>query len=106
MALLPLNLQPCQTLPCDPCLPPNPHNTLLQATDAANAAYCPIKAELCAAAGIKETDVLLFEPQTTTTRPAYAVWVDDKNQRIVWGFRGTTDLNVSSSRSSCVVRHY
>jgi hypothetical protein len=41
--------------------------------------------------------VLIFEPQTTTTRPAYAVWVDKENKRIIWGFRGTTDLNVSCS---------
>lgn len=68
-----------------------------QATDAANAAYCPVKSELCAAAGVKEADVLIFEPQTTTTRPAYAVWVDKENKRIIWGFRGTTDLNVSCS---------
>lgn len=68
-----------------------------QATDAANAAYLPTKAELCKAAGVTEADVLLFEPDTNTTRPAHAVWVDQKNWRIVWGFRGTTDLNVSSS---------
>jgi hypothetical protein len=54
-----------------------------------------VKEELCAAAGISPEDVLLFEPQTTTTRPAYAVWVDKQHKRIVWGFRGTTDLNVS-----------
>lgn len=44
---------------------------------------------------MKESDILLFEPQTTTTRPAYAVWVDEDNTRLIWGFRGTTDLNVS-----------
>jgi hypothetical protein len=75
--------------------PPKKPTALLQATDAANAAYCPVKAELCAAAGVQESDVLIFEPQTTTTRPAYAVWVDKENKRIIWGFRGTTDLNVS-----------
>lgn len=71
-----------------------------QATDAANAAYLPKKAELCKAAGVTEADVLLFEPDTNTTRPAYAVWVDEKNRRVVWGFRGTTDLNVSRSSSA------
>jgi hypothetical protein len=58
-----------------------------QATDAANAAYCGEKAELCKAAGIQPEDVLLFEPETTTTRPAYAVWVDKEHKRIIWGFR-------------------
>eukprot|EP00878_Enallax_costatus_P025754 GHUV01027581.1.p1 GENE.GHUV01027581.1~~GHUV01027581.1.p1 ORF type:complete len:197 (+),score=43.74 GHUV01027581.1:245-835(+) len=67
---------------------------LVKATNAAAAAYCPTKAELCAAAGIAESDILLFEPQTTTTRPAYALWVDRENSRLIWGFRGTTDLNV------------
>jgi hypothetical protein len=67
----------------------------LQATDAAAAAYCPSRKELCEAAGISDVDLLLLEPETTTTRPAYAVWVDAPNKRIVWGFRGTTDLNVS-----------
>jgi hypothetical protein len=71
-----------------------------QATDAANAAYLSEKSELCKAAGVSEADVLLFEPETNTTRPAYAVWVDKKNKRIVWGFRGTTDLNVSDSSST------
>jgi len=69
---------------------PLPINLLVephQATDAANAAYCPDKAELCKLAGIEPEDLLVFEPQTTTTRPAYAVWVDSKNKRIVWGFR-------------------
>jgi hypothetical protein len=68
---------------------------LPQATDAAAAAYCPSRKELCAAAGIADADLLLLEPDTTTTRPAYAVWVDAPNKRLVWGFRGTTDLNVS-----------
>jgi hypothetical protein len=60
---------------------------LPQATDAANAAYCGVKADLCKAAGITEAELLLFEPETTTTRPAYAVWVDKEHKRIIWGFR-------------------
>jgi hypothetical protein len=69
---------------------------VLQATDAAAAAYCPSRKELCEAAGISDAELLLLEPQTTTTRPAYAVWLDAANKRLVWGFRGTTDLNVSA----------
>lgn len=60
---------------------------IAQATDAANAAYIPDKKELCAAAGITPQQLLVFEPQTNTTRPAYAVWVDEKHKRIIWGFR-------------------
>jgi hypothetical protein len=76
---------------------------LPQATDAAAAAYCPNRKELCAAAGIADADLLLLEPETTTTRPAYAVWVDAPNMRIVWGFRGTTDLNdmLTDACASC-----
>uniref|UniRef100_A0A383WJQ1 Fungal lipase-type domain-containing protein n=1 Tax=Tetradesmus obliquus TaxID=3088 RepID=A0A383WJQ1_TETOB len=76
---------------------------LLQATDAAAAAYCPSRKELCEAAGITDADLLLLEPQTTTTRPAYAVWVDAPNKRLVWGFRGTTDLNdmLTDACASC-----
>lgn len=69
-------------------------NRPVQATDAAAAAYCPVKKELCAAAGIQESDLLIFEPETTTTRPAYALWVDAPRKRLIWAFRGTTDLNV------------
>jgi hypothetical protein len=60
---------------------------VVQATDAAIAAYISDKAELCSAAGVTEADLLLYEPETNTTRPAYAVWVDKHNKRIVWGFR-------------------
>ncbi|WIA11152.1 hypothetical protein OEZ85_011291 [Tetradesmus obliquus] len=76
---------------------------LIQATDAAAAAYCPSRKELCEAAGITDADLLLLEPQTTTTRPAYAVWVDAPNKRLVWGFRGTTDLNdmLTDACASC-----
>eukprot|EP00882_Tetradesmus_deserticola_P016094 GHRQ01017169.1.p1 GENE.GHRQ01017169.1~~GHRQ01017169.1.p1 ORF type:complete len:457 (+),score=187.64 GHRQ01017169.1:227-1597(+) len=78
-------------------------NSLIQATDAAAAAYCPTRKELCAAAGISDADLLLLEPVTTTTRPAYAVWVDAPRQRLVWGFRGTTDLNdmLTDACASC-----
>lgn len=47
---------------------------------------------------MSESDVLLFEPNTTTARPAYAVWVDKAHKRVVFGFRGTTDLNVGPRR--------
>ncbi len=67
---------------------------LTQATNAAAAAYCPDSDELCAAAGVAKDDLLLHEPETTTTRPAYALWRDAREQRLVWAFRGTTDLNV------------
>ncbi|KAF8068165.1 unsaturated glucuronyl hydrolase [Scenedesmus sp. PABB004] len=76
---------------------------LVQATDAATKAYIPVKSELCEALGVGEEDVLLFEPETTTTRPAYALWVDAKRKALVWGFRGTTDLNdmLTDACASC-----
>ncbi|KAF6264216.1 Alpha/Beta hydrolase protein [Scenedesmus sp. NREL 46B-D3] len=77
---------------------------LIQATDAAAAAYCPTRQELCDAAGIDDHHLLLLEPVATTTRPAYALWVDAPNKRLVWGFRGTTDLNdmLTDACASCV----
>jgi hypothetical protein len=66
-----------------------------QATDCANAAYMPTRQELCKAAGIADSELLVFEPQTTPARPAYAVWLDSAHKTVVFGFRGTTDLNVS-----------
>eukprot|EP00775_Hariotina_reticulata_P006650 gene6650-6875_t len=71
---------------------------LIQAATAAAAAYCPTRDSLCAAAGISNEDLLLFVPETTPTRPAYAVWQDEEHHRLIWGFRGTTDLNVSSKQ--------
>ena len=54
--------------------------------------YCPTKDKLCAAIGIPESDVAIFEPKATPNRPAYAVCLDHANRNVVWGFRGTTDL--------------
>jgi hypothetical protein len=79
-----------------------PDLCVLQAATAAAAAYCPTRESLCAAAGISDADLLLFVPETSSTRPAYAVWEDKEHKRLIWGFRGTTDLNVSSRWSlSC-----
>ena len=43
----------------------------------------------------KPEDVLIFRPDADTNRPAYAVVLDHSKKKVVWGFRGTTNLEVS-----------
>lgn len=45
--------------------------------------------------------MLIFQPDADTRRPAYAVCIDDRMRLVVWGFRGTTDLEVSHQLQSC-----
>lgn len=76
---------------------------LIECTDAATAAYCPQREELVQTAGIADADLLVFEPQTNTTRPAFAIWDDAAKKQLVWAFRGTTDLNdmLTDACASC-----
>jgi hypothetical protein len=59
------------------CQPTNPH---LQ--------------ELSKASGVPLEDIPIMVPDAETNRPAYAVAIDHSHKTVVWGFRGTTDLEV------------
>ena len=49
----------------------------------------------------KIEDVLVFRPDADTNRPAYAVVLDHTRKLVVWGFRGTTNLEVCGA-AACV----
>jgi hypothetical protein len=67
---------------------------LLEAVTISTWSYCPTKEELMEASGVLEQNIVLMDPSTEPNRPAYAVIVDHEKKRVVWGFRGTTDLHV------------
>lgn len=66
---------------------------LIYCTDIAVINYSPTKEALSKALGVAEDDVVISEPKAVAKRPAYSVVVDRPNKAVVWGFRGTTDLN-------------
>lgn len=67
---------------------------LLRAAVAATMAYSPDLATLERRGGVPPGDVLLFDPTTTPRRPAHVLLRDRHVPgRLVWSFRGTTDLN-------------
>lgn len=50
--------------------------------------------ELSKASGVPLEDIPIMVPDAETNRPAYAVAIDHSHKTVVWGFRGTTDLEV------------
>ena len=72
---------------------------LLEAVMISTWSYSPSKEELIEASGFPEEDIIMMDPTTEPNRPAYTFAFDHKHKRVLWGFRGTTDLHVSKLRS-------
>ena len=67
---------------------------LLRGAEVATWAYCPSRESLVRDAGLAEEDILMFDPTTELRRPAHLLLRDRASPgRLIWAFRGTTDLN-------------